>query len=679
MTARLRVPDSAVPLSVAIYLALFALASAQFSLPAGPLATVPVVLAAWSRGRRGVLWVSLGLIAGHGLLALLGPAYALEGYELAWGALLLALGFGLGAVRDLGERERAALSAAEQRFERALREAHDVLWEWDMVSGSAFFSSRFQELVGSGRPTLPTRISEWFERVHPEELEPLHSAIEEHRRGESERFEHVHRLRRHDGSYVWVAAGGLITRNAQGEPIRMTGWLSDVTEQRRSEAQLRRLALQDALTGLPNRVLFMDRLEQAHERARRRQRDYAVVLVDLDRFKVINDSFGHALGDLLLMKVARILRDTVRPGDTIARLGGDEFVILLEELDQPEQADEIANEVLGTLVQPIEVDGHRVVVGASIGMSRGSGQRGALRPEEILREADIAMYKAKSMGGERVDVYDPNGQNNLAERLDLENELRRALDGETLHVHYQPIVDVEAGVVVGFEALARWHHPRLGPVSPGKFIPIAEELGLIDRLGECVLRVACRDAAKLKRSFPDAAPFRMGVNLSVAQLAHTDLCARVAQALAESGLTADYLGLEITESGLLEDTEGAVRIFSQLQEMGVRLSMDDFGTGYSSLHYLRRFRIDTLKIDGSFVRDMEHTAGEEICATIINLGKDLGLSVVAEGVEHPEELQRLRRLGGRYAQGFLLSRPLPFEQLCAWLESMPGWRMKMAS
>ena len=449
-------------------------------------------------------------------------------------------------------------------------------------------------LAGAGGPALTARIAEWFDRVHPDELEPLQRAVEEHRRGESERFEHVHRLRRHDGSYVWVAAGGLMARDEQGEPVRMTGWLSDVTEQRRSEAQLRRLALQDALTGLPNRVLFMDRLEQAHERARRRQREYAVLLVDLDRFKVINDSFGHAMGDLLLMKVARILRDTVRPGDTIARLGGDEFVILLEDLERPEQADEIANEVLSTLVQPVEVDGHRVVVGASVGMSRGGG-REAPRPEEILREADIAMYKAKSMGGERVDVFDPNAQSNLAERLDLENELRRALDGETLHVHYQPIVDVEHGVVVGFEALARWHHPRLGPVSPGKFIPIAEESGLIDRLGECVLRVACRDAAKLKRSFPDASPFRMGVNLSVAQLAHTDLCERVARALCDSELTADYLSLEITESGLLEDTDGAVRIFSELQAMGVRLSMDDFGTGYSSLQYLRRFRIDTLK------------------------------------------------------------------------------------
>ena len=380
MTVRARVPKSALPACAALYLAVFALGAWRFSLSLGALATAPVLLAAWLTGRRGVLLVGLGLAVGHAALALLGPAFHLDGYELGWGVLLLGLGFGLGVVRDLGERERAALAAAEQRFERALREASDVLWEWDVLTGSAFFSGRFQDLMGAGGPVLTARITEWFDCVHPDELEPLQRAIEEHRRGESERFEHMHRLRRHDGSYVWVAAGGLMTRDEKGEPVRMTGWLSDVTEQRRSEAQLRRLSLQDALTGLPNRVLFMDRLEQAHERARRRQREYAVLLVDLDRFKVINDSFGHALGDLLLMKVARILRDTVRPGDTIARLGGDEFVILLEDLERSEQADEIANEVLGALVQPVEVDGHRGWSGASVGMSRGAG-RGAPVPK----------------------------------------------------------------------------------------------------------------------------------------------------------------------------------------------------------------------------------------------------------------------------------------------------------
>ncbi len=381
---------------------------------------------------------------------------------------------------------------------------------------------------------------------------------------------------------------------------------------------------------------------------------------------------------MLLLKVSRILREAVRPEDTIARLGGDEFVILLENLERAEIADEVAAEVLGALAQPLEVEGQRVAVGASVGISRGIVGREALSADDFLREADIAMYEAKAKGGERADRFDPSAQSVLAERLEIETELRHALEAEGLDVHYQPIVDVESGVVVGFEALARWNHPKRGMVSPGVFIPIAEDAGLIDQLGECVLRLACRDAAALRKAFPDAAPFRMGVNLSVAQLAQHDLCERVEQALARYELPPTYLGLEITESGLLKDTETAARVFARLRSRGVSLSMDDFGTGYSSLQYLRRFSIDTLKIDGSFVRDMDHRAGEEICAAVWSLGSDLGLSVVAEGGERPEELTRLKRMGGRYAQGFLLSRPLPYDKLQAWLEQHPGWRWKMA-
>jgi diguanylate cyclase (GGDEF)-like protein/PAS domain S-box-containing protein len=642
------------------------------------IAGLPVVLLAWGCGMRGVAVYLLASLAAQGLLALASSHVGLTPADMIWSLVLLVVSLAIGWLRDRVDRSERKLQAAELRYDRALRESGDVLWEWEIASGSAFFSASFAGLLGCPASELTARATEWLDRVHPDDLEALNAALDACRRGEARRFSHLHRLRRKDGTYVWVSTGGQRSGGQAGEPVRLTGWISDVTDQRRSAAQLRRLALQDPLTGLPNRVLLMERLEKAHERALRKQGEYAVLLVDLDRFKIINDSLGPATGDLLLMKVARLLRSVIGPNDTIARLGGDEFVVLLEDLSSFEQAEALASQILGTLTQPIEVDGQRVVVGASVGLSRGTGAHGR-GPDEVLREADIAMYQAKSQGGERVDRFDPGSQPDLAERLDLENELRRALDGETLQVHYQPIVDLEAGIVVGFEALSRWQHPRLGFVSPAKFIPIAEEAGLIARLGECVLRRACRDAASLRQTFPDAQPFRMGVNLSVAQLGSVDLAERVKQILAEHGLGAEYLSLEITESGLLEDTEGASRIFTELQAMGVRLAMDDFGTGYSSLQYLRRFRIDTLKIDGSFVRDLEHTAGEEICASVINLGRDLGLSVVAEGVERPEELARLLRLGGRYAQGFLFSRPLAFEDLLVWLESKPRWRFKMAS
>ncbi len=666
-------------LATGLYCAVFVAAAMWFDVTLHALAFVPLLLSAWVVGKRGAA-ASFSAIAivhyfVHFRMAPFEPASVLT-FSTA-SAALLATGLGIGALRDRIAAQLRLQRLIEGRYERAAKGANDVLWEWEVETGGAYFSAQWPELLGYASFELAPRISEWFDRVHAEDLPGLKAAIEPHGSADTLSFEHEHRLRRKDGSIVWVASRGVASAANDAGPRRITGWLTDITEHKRSEAQLRRLAFHDALTGLPNRALFMDRLVQAHARTRRRGTAYAVLLADLDRFKVVNDSLGHAAGDVLLARVGKLLRDTVRSTDTVARLSGDEFVILLEYLEHPLQADELATQVLATLCQPIDIDGHGVVISASVGLSRGGLDRD-VEAEDVVREADIAMYQAKGRGGRRIEVYDPAFHARVSERLDLENELRRALDGETLHVHYQPIVDVDSGIVVGFEALARWHHPRLGPVSPAKFIPVAEEAGLIEQLGECVLRLACHQGARLRQAFPDAPAWRMGVNLSVAQLVRLDLHTRIEEALDTSGFPADYLSLEITESGLLEDTELAARTFSALQSRGVRLAMDDFGTGYSSLHYLRRFKIDTLKIDGSFVRDLD-TAGEEICAAVINLGRDLGLTVIAEGVERPEELARLRRLGGTLAQGFLLSKPLAAPDLESWLASMPGWRMPLAS
>jgi diguanylate cyclase (GGDEF)-like protein/PAS domain S-box-containing protein len=661
------------------YIAVFATVAGVFGPLLHALASIPVLVAAWVRGRRAALltWLVVMIPPLATLLYRHDVTAASLGSHALSGTVLLAMGVALGTLRERTERELRAQRALEARYERAARGASDVLWEWELESGHAFFSAQWADLLGCEERELTPRIGEWLDRVHPEDLPDLRREIELHRRGESVRFEHEHRLRKKDGSAIWVRVRGVASSSRDTAPQRITGWITDITDQKRSEAQLRRLAFHDALTGLPNRALFMDRLRKAAERHKRDGLSFAVLLMDLDRFKVVNDSLGHAVGDHLLVKAGRLLREVLRPTDTIGRMGGDEFVILLEDLQRAEEAEERAAELLCVLARPIELDGHRVVTGASIGLAGGGPDR-EVSAEDLMREADIAMYQAKAHGGGRVDRYDPASHHDLSERLDIENELRRALEGQTLHVHYQPIVDVLTGVVVGFEALARWQHPRLGPVSPAKFIPIAEEAGLIEQLGECVLRMACREAQKLRAAFPDAPPWRMGVNLSVAQLTRVDLCARVEAALAETGLSAEFLSLEITESGLLEDTETASRTFAQLRAQGVRLAMDDFGTGYSSLQYLRRFRVDTLKIDGSFVRGILQPSGEEICAAVISLGRDLGLSVIAEGVERPEELARLKQLGGRYAQGFLLSRPLAPEQLGAWLMAMPGWRLALA-
>jgi diguanylate cyclase (GGDEF)-like protein/PAS domain S-box-containing protein len=675
----LRHSSAWIALVTVAYLVLFATAEHVFGAGLHALATIPVLLAGWTRGKRGALWTWLCVALPTTALMLIG--WGVSGPALGSSAVgsfaLLAMGVGVGMLRDRTEREVRRQKALEARYERAACGASDVLWEWELETGSAYFSAQWAELIGCDKHELSPRISEWLDRVHPEDLPGLRRELDLHKNGETTRFEHEHRMRRKDGMLIWVRVRGVSSMPHELGPVRLTGWITDITDQKRSEAQLRRLAFHDALTGLPNRALFMDRLRKAQERVRVGGGGYSVLLMDVDRFKVVNDSLGHSLGDLLLIKVGRLLRACLRSSDTIARLGGDEFAILLDEVSDPEDAGIIASSLLGALSQPIDLDGQRLVVGASIGVARGTNAKNGAA-EDLVREADIAMYQAKALGGSRVNHYDPGSHKDFAERLDIENELRRALDGESLHVHYQPIVDVLSGTVVGFEALARWQHPRLGPLSPGKFIPIAEEHGLIEQLGECVLRMACKEAERLRRAFPEAPAWRMGVNLSVAQLARVDLCARIEAALEESGLSPEFLSLEITESGLLEDTETAARTFAQLQARGVRLAMDDFGTGYSSLQYLRRFRIDTLKIDGSFVRDLDHPTGEEICSAVITLGRDLGLSVIAEGVERPEELERLKQLGGRYAQGFLLSRPLAPEQLVNWLSAMPGWRLALA-
>ena len=415
-------------------------------------------------------------------------------------------------------------------------------------------------------------------------------------------------------------------------------------------------AFHDPVTELPNRALFLDRLRHAQERMARLSTKYALVFIDLDRFKVVNDSLGHAAGDELLVQVARRLQGSLRVGDTLGRFGGDEFVALLEDLDNEPEALAVAERLLAGLAEPIALGEREIIVTASAGVVIGDGTH--LGPEECIREADVAMYRAKARGGGCFEVFHHELEGGALPRLDLEIDLRRAISEGELEVHYQPVMRTR-GPVVGVEALVRWRHPERGVVSPAEFIPLAEETGLILPLGRFVLDEACRQVGEWRRLHPELDGLVVSVNLSPRQFRQADLDGQVAAALQRSGLDAGSLCLEVTEGVMVEDVEAATSTLNGLKALGVSISVDDFGTGYSSLSYLKRFPLDYVKIDRSFVAGLDEKVDSEIVRSVIRLAAAIGISVVAEGVETAEQLDRLEALGCPLVQGFYLARPQP--------------------
>ena len=427
-------------------------------------------------------------------------------------------------------------------------------------------------------------------------------------------------------------------------------------------------AFHDSLTGLPNRALFLDRLELAHARSRRSGSPIAVLFMDLDSFKNVNDSLGHAAGDELLVLVAGRLRRWLRPSDTAARFGGDEFAILLEDLDTTNAAQVVAQRVLDSLREPFAIQGQEVLVGSSIGIA-SSAHPGS---DDLLRNADLAMYRAKGLGKGRFQMFEPGMHVAVLERLELEVDLQRALDRAEMCVHYQPIIEMTSAQVIGLEALVRWRHPVRGMIQPNDFIPLAEETGQIHRIGEWVLGQAIRDACAWNSGVREGMPVRIGVNLSARQLQEPTLVGQIAAVLSETGMPAENLVLEITETVLMQDLEGTVGRLQELKRLGICLSVDDFGTGYSSLQYLRRFPLDSLKIAKSFVDGVGGPSQDAAVArAIIELGTSFQLRVVAEGIERQDQHQRLVELGCTHGQGFLYSRPVPADQVEQLLTSGP--------
>ncbi len=551
-----------------------------------------------------------------------------------------------------------ALRTSEERYALAVLGANDGLWDWDLQHNRIYFSPRWREIVGCPSDGFDATVESWFNRIHSDDLERFRWELDSHLRGETAHLESEYRIRFGENEHRWVSTRGLALRNAKGIPVRMAGSLSDITVRKRAEEDLARAALHDSLTGLPNRALFLDRLTVAIAHARRRD-DYlfAVLFFDLDRFKNINDSLGHAVGDQLLVSIARRLEALLRPSDRVARLGGDEFAIFTDDLTEPSDANRVATRVLHDLAIPHDLDGHEVYTSASIGITLSNPDY--LRPEDMLRDADIAMYRAKSTGRARYMAFDPEMHKRAIHQLEIENDLRRAVEKNELLLHYQPIVHLETGRIEGFEALVRWRHPEKGLLYPEDFIPVAEETGAILPIGRWVLDGACRQIAQWQKRYAAYGPICLSVNLSGPELIHHDLVSQVRQIIARSSLERGSLRLELTESMLLQNFELVFDRLEELKELAVKLHLDDFGTGYCSLSYLQRLPTDTLKIDRSFVTEIasESDAGH-IIEAIVQLARRLGISVSAEGLETKEQVERVRGLACNYGQGYYFSEPL---------------------
>ncbi|MEW5769945.1 MAG: EAL domain-containing protein [Pseudomonadota bacterium] len=568
--------------------------------------------------------------------------------------------------RDVSEsyRLRTALEASQARLALALKGADLGLWDWNVLTGDLVLDERSTGMLGYHLDAIPPEIGAWERLVHPDDLPQAKRALETHLQGLSPQYEAEHRMLTKQGDWRWVLSRGRVTeRDAEGKPLRVTGTHLDITERKGAQAEIERLAFFDPLTGLPNRRLMLDRLRHELAAARRNQRSGALLFIDLDHFKHINDARGHAVGDQLLREVANRLVMHRREVDTVSRLGGDEFVVLLPDLAgdiniAATAARNVADKLRASLGELYVLDGGEHYLSVSIGV--------ALFPdgedetcESLLRHADTAMYRAKECGRNTVSFFEPQMQLAVEHRLALEHELHDALAKKEFQLHLQAQHDRD-GRLVGAEVLLRWNHPTRGMVPPSSFIPLAEETGMIVSIGDWVLAASARLLKELETAGHD---LRLSVNVSPRQFQEADFVMRVREILSESGASPQRLTLEITEGMLMGDAGEAIARMAELEHLGVHFSIDDFGTGYSSLSYLKRLPLSELKIDRGFVsglpRDPDDAA---LVVTILLIARQMGLEVVAEGVENEAQLEYLKERGCDHFQGYLLGRPMPVEE-----------------
>ena len=573
------------------------------------------------------------------------------------------------------ERKRVeeALLKSEERYALAVRAANDGLWDWNLLNNEIYLSPRWKSMLGYEEHEISNNSDEWFQRVHPDDIDKMTEDLSAHLNGVTPHFENEHRILQKDGTYRWVHSRGLAIRDISWKAYRMVGSQSDIHVRKMAEEQLLHGAFHDELTGLPNRALFIDRLEQIIARASRyKNYRFAVMFLDLDRFKNINDSLGHIVGDKLLLSVAQRLDSSMRPGDTVARIGGDEFTILIEDIEGPEITTRIAERILNLLAQPYEIDEHEVFITASIGIAISNPEY--RNPEILLRDADTAMYRAKAYGRSRYVLFDETMHAHTFTHWQTEMDLRRAVNRKEFLLHYQPIINLQDNKMAGYEALLRWNHPQQGLLMATKFISVIEDMDLIMPIGEWVFTEACRQTSHWHKKYSDRPPLPVCINLFSRQFMQPDLVDFIKNILHETGLDPRLIKIEITERVIMENTEFAIEMMKQLKNMNLQLLVDDFGTGYSSLSYIQNFPVDMLKIDRSFVNRMsveEESMG--IIQAIIMMARSLGIKVLAEGVENGTQVEKLKSLKCDYAQGYYYSDVLSPEQMENLFEQKNKW------
>jgi diguanylate cyclase (GGDEF)-like protein/PAS domain S-box-containing protein len=549
----------------------------------------------------------------------------------------------------------AALRVSEERLARALDAGSDGLWDWDIGTGQTWFSDRWVTMLGYEPAELEGHVRTWQRLIHPEDEPKALELLQAHFDGHSPVYECEHRLRRKDGSWGWVLARGkVVERDALGRPQRIVGTHIDIEGRKIAEQQIAHMARHDGLTDLTNRACFHELLRSALREVANDGSTCAVMCLDLDRFKSVNDTIGHMAGDQLLKLVAARIAGCVHPGDTVARLGGDEFAVLVKNNPMDEGLGRLAKELILAVGKPFSFNGQTVDVGLSIGIARAP-QHGFVA-ELLFSRADLALYRAKAEGRGCYRMFDAAMDEAITRRRESERDLRTALANGELELHYQPQVNARTCELVGFEALARWRHPARGSIPPSEFIPLAEETGLISVLGEWVLRTACSEAARWSR------PLKVAVNLSPREFQQSDLPDLILGILTETGLSPARLEIEVTETAIFADRDRALSILRRLKALGISIAMDDFGTGYASLATLQAFPFDKIKIDRSFVGQVEICPqAAVIVRTVLGLGRSLGIGVVAEGVETAEQMRFLIGEECEALQGYLFGKPQPIE------------------
>ena len=564
--------------------------------------------------------------------------------------------------RDL-MRQAQQLRKSQERYDLAALASNDGLWDWDLETGHLFYSNRWNDMLGMDADESLDNVALWFDRIHPEDQEIVKAALIQHLKGASDKLEIEYRVRKQNEQYIWVHTRGLAARDASGRAFRIAGSQTDVTYRKEYEASLYKAAFHDELTGLPNRALFLDRLNQTIQRLKRSKTEKAATLfLDLDRFKYINDSMGHEIGDEVLKIVSNVLQKHTRITDTVSRLGGDEFTLLLDPIESLHEAKKIADRLLKELNKPYTIFGKEIYISSSVGLTLVDPE--APDPQSVLRNADLAMYHAKTKGKARLEIFDNKQHEKIILRMEMESDLRYAINNDGLCVYYQPIVNIHTGNISGFESLIRWHHPTKGTISPVDFIPLAEEVGLIGDIGQFVLMKSINTLGHWLENLGMKKCPHISVNISVRQLMDTYQFEKICNVLSMLREKTSFITLEITESVIITDPDLVTDRLKKIKVLGVKISIDDFGTGYSSLSYLHNFQFDFLKIDKTFIESMvkDHKS-QRLVLSIIGMAKDLHLKTIAEGIETLEQLHILKKLGCPYGQGFLFSKALEESQV----------------